>query len=189
MLMLRTPRLICSPIVESDWAFFLSLQPDVMRYVADPRSSEEIREQFVARLPEWSPGSRHWLCTVVRDNATHMPLGVTGYIHREDDCAEVGFLFAPQAQGKGYGRESLKALCDYAFNEGGIRRLVATVTSGNLASRRLLEKTGFILEGELREALGGWRGAGKTTGYLAYCDMNMGIMANSSAYLSNLCRA
>ncbi|TDT51607.1 RimJ/RimL family protein N-acetyltransferase [Enterobacter sp. AG5470] len=154
MLMLRTPRLICSSIVESDWEFFLSLQqqPDVMRYVADPRSSEEIREQFLSRLPDWFPGSRHWLCLVVRDNTTQMPLGVTGYIHREDDCAEVGFLFAPQAQGKGYGRESLKAVCDYAFSEGGIRRLVATVTSGNIASRRLLEKTGFILEGELREA-------------------------------------
>lgn len=42
-------------------------------------------------------------------------------------------------------------MCDYAFNEGGIRRLTATVTVGNLASRALLEKAGFVLEGELRE--------------------------------------
>lgn len=154
MLIFHTRRLTCSPLIEKDWPFFLALQqhPDVMRYVSDPRNEAEIREAFDARLPEWHPGSAHWLCLLVRDKASNTPLGVTGYIHRENDCAEVGFLFAPQAQGKGYGQESLAALCNYAFNHGGIRRLVATVTAGNLASRRLLEKTGFVLEGELREA-------------------------------------
>jgi RimJ/RimL family protein N-acetyltransferase len=60
--------------------------------------------------------------------------------------------FSHEAQGKGYGFESLKALCDYAFHQGGIRRLTATVTAGNVASRRLLEKARFRLEGELRES-------------------------------------
>ena len=73
-------------------------------------------------------------------------------MHREADCAEVGFLFAPSAQGKGYGFESLRAVCDFALTQGNIRRLTATVTAGNIASRRLLEKTGFQLEGELRES-------------------------------------
>jgi len=43
-------------------------------------------------------------------------------------------------------------VCDYAFGQGGIRRLTATVTAGNVASKRLLEKVGFVLEGELRES-------------------------------------
>ena len=151
---LVTPRLICTPITPQDWPFFLALQQDqqVMRYVAEDRPQEAIREAFESRLPAWSPGSEHWLCLVVRDSATQTPLGVTGYRHHEADCAEVGFLFAPQAQGKGYGFESLQAVCDYAFSQGGIRRLTATVTAGNVASKRLLEKVGFVLEGELRES-------------------------------------
>ena len=154
MPVLSTPRLTCTPLREADWPFFLALQqhPEVMRYVAEPRPEAAIREAFESRLPVWTPGSEHWLCLVVRDSRSQTPLGVTGYIHREDDCAEVGFLFAPQAQGQGYGYESLKAVCDYAFSEGGIRRLTATVTAGNAASKRLLEKTGFRLEGELRES-------------------------------------
>lgn len=149
-----TVRLTCSPLQESDWPFFLALQqhPDVMRFVAENRCVADIREAFDSRLAPWTPGSAQWLCLVVRDTASQTPLGVTGYIHREDDCAEVGFLFAPSAQGKGYGFESLQALCEFAFTQGGIRRLTATVTAGNIPSRGLLEKTGFRLEGELRES-------------------------------------
>ncbi|WP_326468848.1 GNAT family protein [Enterobacter wuhouensis] len=154
-----TARLTCTPLQEQDWPFFLALQqnPEVMRFVADNRPVSAIRDAFDSRLAPWTPGSAHWLCLVVRDAATQTPLGVTGYIQCEEACAEVGFLFAPSAQGKGYGFESLQALCTFAFTEGKIRRLSATVTAGNSASRRLLEKTGFQREGELRESyyLGG----------------------------------
>ncbi|TQO06219.1 UNVERIFIED_ORG: RimJ/RimL family protein N-acetyltransferase [Citrobacter freundii] len=154
MPVLKTSRLICRPLTHDDWAFFLTLQQnaDVMRFVADSRTEEEIRTVFDSRLPEWSPGSPHWLCLVLCDKASGVPLGVTGYIQDRNECAEVGFLLTPEAQGKGYGAESLHAVCDYAFTAGGLRRLTACVTAGNDASRRLLEKVGFILEGTLRES-------------------------------------
>lgn len=159
MITLTTPRLACTALCEADWPFFLSLyqNPAVMRLVMDPLSEAEIREAFESRLVQWEPGAVHWLCLVVRERETNQPLGLTGFIQRDAAIAEVGFLFAPEAQGKGYGFESLQAVCDFAFSEGEIRRLSATVTVGNLASRRLLEKAGFVLEGELRESyqLGG----------------------------------
>ena len=150
---LQTSRLCLSPLCEADWPQFLALQQDsaVMRYVSDPRSEEEIRAAFESRLPQWSPGCTHWLCLMVREKESGRPLGVSGYIQREPDIGEVGFLFFPAVQGKGYGTESLRAVCDFAFSAGGLRRLIATVTAGNLASRGALEKVGFRLEGELRE--------------------------------------
>lgn len=150
----KTARLTGTQLQKEDWPFYLSLQqhPDVIRYVADERPESSIVEGFNSRLPAWSPGSEHWLCLVIRSRENSEALGVTGYIHRGIDCAEVGFLFSPAAQGQGYGYESLRALCDYAFHQGGIRRLTATVTAGNTASRKLLEKTGFIQEGELRQS-------------------------------------
>lgn len=154
MLTINTARLTCTQIAEGDWAFFRALQqdPQVMYYVADMPTEEEIRAAFTSRLPLWSPQSSHWLCLLVSDKNTGKRLGVTGYIHRATDCAEVGFLFAPEAQGRGYGTESLRAVCDYAFREGKIKRLIATVTGGNLASRSVLEKVGFNLEQELHES-------------------------------------
>ena len=152
MPVLQTSRLLCRPLTENDWTFFLTLQqnPDVMRFVADARTEEEIRTAFDSRLPEWYPGSPYWLCLLLCDKTSGAPLGVTGYIQDNNECAEVGFLLAPQAQGKGYGAESLHAVCEYAFASGGLRRLTACVTAGNEASRRLLEKVGFIHEGTLR---------------------------------------
>ncbi|WP_416413995.1 GNAT family N-acetyltransferase [Pantoea sp. App145] len=153
-LQLTTPRLICAQIEQQDWAFFhrLLVSPEVQFYVADVKPEEEIRAAFAARLPVWSTQSSHWLCLVVRERETGVRLGVTGYIRQDNDCAEVGFLFAPEAQGNGYARESLQVVCDFAFGAGGIKRLVATVTAGNLPSRRLLEKTGFVLEKEIPES-------------------------------------
>lgn len=151
---LQTPRLICRPLTVADWPFFLALQqdPQVMRYVTDARGEEEIRQAFESRLPDWQPGAPHWLCLVVCDKTARTPYGLTGYLQREAESGEVGFLLTPAAQGKGYGRESLRAVCEYAFTTGGLRRLTACVTEGNLASRHLLEKVGFVLEGTLRES-------------------------------------
>ena len=121
MPVLQTSRLLCRPLTENDWTFFLTLQqnPDVMRFVADARTEEEIRTAFDSRLPEWFPGSPHWLCLLLCDKTSGAPLGVTGYIQESNECAEVGFLLAPEAQGKGYGAESLHAVCEYAFASGG----------------------------------------------------------------------
>ncbi|XUA19398.1 GNAT family N-acetyltransferase [Citrobacter sp. OP27] len=154
MVKIVTPRLSAESLSEADWPFFLALEQnqEVMRYVDDSRPECAIREAFESRLPHWTPGAAHWLCLLVRETATGMPVGLTGYIHREPDCAEVGFLFAPEAHGKGFATESLQAVCDFAFTRGEIRRLIATVTVGNSASRRVLEKAGFVLEGERRES-------------------------------------
>lgn len=154
MPVLKTSRLTCRPLTEADWDFFLALQqhPSVMHYVSDARTEEDVRAIFNSRLPEWSPGSPHWLCLVVCDNDSGSRLGVTGYVHQSNECAEVGFLLSPEAQGKGYGAESLYAVCDFAFTTGGLRRMTACVTAGNYASRRLLEKVGFVHEGTLRES-------------------------------------
>lgn len=149
---LLTPRLRCSPLQLDDWSFFLSLQqdPQVMLYVADPRPQAAIREAFDSRLPPWTPGDEHWLCLVVRDRLTHTPLGLTGYQHHQRDIAEVGFLFAPAAQGRGYGNESLRAVRLRLHH----RRRPPPDRQRHRRQRgvqQLLLKAGFRLEGELRE--------------------------------------
>ncbi|EKK4080961.1 GNAT family N-acetyltransferase [Cronobacter dublinensis] len=147
------------PITPDDWPFFLSLQRDdnVMRFVTDPRTDAQRMQDFAARLPPWTPQSTRWLCLLIRETHSGLPVGVTGFVMRGDGIAEVGFLLSSTFQGRGYGYESLRAVCRLAFEGCGLRRLVATVTGGNIASKKTLEKAGFIQEGTLRESyyLGG----------------------------------
>lgn len=147
-------RLTYQPLTPDDWPFFLQLYQDrqVMAFVADPRPLDAIRAAFDARLPTWQPGASHWLCLLMRDKESGSPVGLTGYLHHEPALAEVGFLLDPAWQGIGYAHESLRTLCEFAFGSGGVRKLTATVTAGNLASRKVLEKSGFQLEGTLRES-------------------------------------
>lgn len=159
----HSERLEYRQVTEDDWPFFLALHQDprVMRYITDARSADAIRrETFEVRLPRWELGSQHWLCLVMRERASGEPVGVTGFIDRGDGVAEVGFLLAAAFHGKGYGTEQLRAVCRLAFDTAGRRKLTATVTAGNAASRAVLERAGFRQEGTLRESYflaGSWQ--------------------------------
>lgn len=57
------------------------------------------------------------------------------------------------AWNKGYGKETLMLLMEFAFMERGFHRLEAYVLESNIGSRRLFEKCGYKLEGILRERI------------------------------------
>jgi RimJ/RimL family protein N-acetyltransferase len=66
------------------------------------------------------------------------------------DTAEVGFLVAPWARGRGYAPAALRTLCAWGFDALGVNRITWTAYLGNDASKRVAEKTGFQLEGITR---------------------------------------
>ena len=74
--------------------------------------------------------------------------------------ASLGYWIGePHAQ-RGYMTDALCALLPFAFDGLGLNRLNAAVLENNLASRRLLEKLGFVYEGVARQYLridGDWR--------------------------------
>ncbi len=162
MLELHTPRLHLRSLSAHDWALFLTLHsdPDNLRYVCDPLSRAQIEERFTSRLPRWDLDSTHWLCLVIRDRESGEDLGLTGLRISDRDAAEaeVGYLLAPGHQGRGVAAESLRGLMDYARQHLGIKRLVATVTDGNVASCQVLEKCGFVF---LRRDEGAFRQGGE----------------------------
>jgi RimJ/RimL family protein N-acetyltransferase len=59
----------------------------------------------------------------------------------------------PEAQGKGYGYDTMSLLIRFAFNELNLHRVQLGVFAYNIRAIRLYEKLGFVREGTLREAL------------------------------------
>jgi len=145
---LDTPRLLMRQIIEEDWPLFCQLhqEPTVIELVFDEPPLDDIKVRFNSRLPKWTVAAEHWLCLVIIDKETGMPVGVTGFQIDENDRsrAEVGYLLIPEHHGKGYGTESLQKLVQFAIDELNLSCLTATVTDGNDASCRVLEKCGFV---------------------------------------------
>ncbi|WP_281561341.1 GNAT family protein [Thalassomonas sp. RHCl1] len=69
----------------------------------------------------------------------------------EAKIAETGFMIKPTAQGKGFAGEALGLVKAYVFNQLKLNKLTATCAAANTGSYKLLEKSGFLREGCLRQ--------------------------------------
>lgn len=67
--------------------------------------------------------------------------------------AEVGFWLGKLYWNKGIISKALPVFCNYLFTNFNFNRLFANVFEGNEASRKILEKTGFVLEGTQRKSV------------------------------------
>ncbi|HEU5354359.1 MAG TPA: GNAT family protein [Actinocrinis sp.] len=65
--------------------------------------------------------------------------------------ASLGYCFGEAAWGHGYATEAARALLQWAFDTLDLNRVQAEADTRNMASARVLEKLGFVLEGTLRE--------------------------------------
>ncbi len=72
-------------------------------------------------------------------------------ISRENRNAELGYWLAKGFWGKGLMTEAVALVADYAFNKIKLHKLYASAFEENIASRMVLEKSGFKLEGIIKE--------------------------------------
>jgi ribosomal-protein-alanine N-acetyltransferase len=71
-------------------------------------------------------------------------------IVRENHSGELGYVLHPDARGKGYMREAVQPVIEFA-RQTGLHRLEAHTDPNNARSVALLRSFGFIHEGLLRE--------------------------------------
>ena len=74
-----------------------------------------------------------------------------GDVYRRD--AEIGYLLSTGYWSRGIMTEAVKQICPIAFRELDIVRITGLVFEPNAASRRVLEKSGFVPEGLMRNAI------------------------------------
>lgn len=148
MVKIETKRLELRKISEDHRVYFFKLlsDPELLRYISDTPSQEEIEFQFQSRLKAWNFESQNWFTLSVFEKASGNFVGVNGFKH-QDGCASVGFIFLPDYQGLGYATKSLSAICELTQHLG-LKELGANITKGNTASIKVVEKCGFILSNE-----------------------------------------
>lgn len=75
------------------------------------------------------------------------------------ETGTLGYWIGRPFAGRGHGTEAVRAMIGYAFDDLNLHRVEAACVPDNLASRRVLEKAGFALEGQARAYLkinGAW---------------------------------
>jgi [ribosomal protein S5]-alanine N-acetyltransferase len=72
-------------------------------------------------------------------------------LDEENYACEIGYCISRKYWGKGIMTESLKAVIDYLFSEIGFNRICAKYDTNNVASGKVMEKSGMKYEGTLRQ--------------------------------------
>lgn len=65
--------------------------------------------------------------------------------------AEIGYGISEKYQNNGYASEAVKAVLEWAFNKPNVTAVEAETDPRNAASKRVLEKCGFVLNGKFGE--------------------------------------
>jgi RimJ/RimL family protein N-acetyltransferase len=131
--------------------FEYASDPEVTRYAEWPMSTtvDSVRERLSGRAEQWQAGVEfHWAVTVPDDRV----IGAVA-CRVAEHSAEYGFVLNRLFWGNGYATEVSRAIVEWVFQVPSIWRLSATCDTQNLASARVLEKSGLSREGVLRRSI------------------------------------
>lgn len=141
--LLSTPDLDLRPVTPAD-------APAMAAHLSDARVSRMLRviphplpdgfvDGYVARL-DFDRGPEHvWAIRLRGDTGL---IGVVAAV-RDGDAARLGYWLAPAHWGRGLMGQAVGAVVAALF-EGGVASLKAGVFADNAASRRLLQRQGFV---------------------------------------------
>jgi len=106
---------------------------------------------LLAQRQDWSSGDRASWCAT---GAAGQLLGSLSLHHIDLDQrdAEIGYWTVPVARGQGVAVRAVEAVVRWGFGDLGLQRIQLFHAVENTASARVAEKSGFTLEGRLRQS-------------------------------------
>ena len=144
-LRLRKPRMDDASVIFERYA----QDPEVTRYLVwKPHKSIQETEQFLLACGQlWHTGKDFAYALTFKNDDS--PIGMFG-LHPMNMKIEVGYALARPHWGKGYMTEILRAVIAWAFDQTDVYRVQAICDVENIASARVMEKSGMTREGLLR---------------------------------------
>jgi [ribosomal protein S5]-alanine N-acetyltransferase len=144
---LHTPRLLLRPLIESDTAWLTELLCDaeVCQFLWDGPSEREQAHgaaQAIVNLDLWHCRFGHWAILDRKTAAIHgwVELSKLRPWDGPSDEIAISYVLRRHSWGQGIATEAAGRLLQFAFEFHRLDRVMAVIMSGNLASRRVLEK-------------------------------------------------
>jgi ribosomal-protein-alanine N-acetyltransferase len=151
---LETDRLFLREYVEDDGeAFFrLNSDPEVLRFTGDESllNIEHAREILLAHpMADYRKyGFGRWAC-ILKSTGEHIGFAGLKYLEEFGE-AEIGFRLLRARWGFGFATEVSIAAVRFGFTNLALKHIIGLVIPENIASVRVLEKTGLRLSGTIR---------------------------------------
>lgn len=144
--MLETKDLIIKKGEQKDWKdmyYNLWRHAESAKYMLwNVTTSEEDAQIRMAKTVAFE--ETHPYCWLVYEKAGGQAIGFAGMIEIEDGVYEdTGIALGPDFVGKGYGKQILNAMVEFAQDELGAKKMVLSYRSQNIASEKLQESCGF----------------------------------------------
>ena len=153
LLPIKTTRLTLKKLSLDDVDMLLKMdkQEETQKYLGGIKNkTKDERIKFIEKKLEKMNNNSSCSLTVYLENT---PIGMIGLsINENDNNAEISYIFDQDYCGNGYCTEASKKLIDLCFNKLDLNRVFANTIDGNIPSKRVLEKLGFIHEGTRKEA-------------------------------------
>lgn len=148
--MLETDRLIIRKFAHNDWMDlyeYLSLGETYIFEPGDPVTKEEAQKITIERST-----SDDFFAVLVKEK--NKMVGHLYFHHTEPEeflTWELGFIFNPVYQKRGFCTEASNEIIEYAFNDLNAHKVVAYCNPENKASWKVLEKIGMAREGFFKQ--------------------------------------
>ena len=140
----KTKRMLLSPMSDGE-----------IEALMEKTDSAELREAYGEMLsgckrdPENRIWYAPWKMTRKSDNTFLGDLCFKG--PARENAVEIGYGILPEYEGMGYTTEAVMAMTQWAFGNAGVVFVEAETEPDNKASQRILDKCGFVPDGEGRE--------------------------------------
>lgn len=142
---LITDRLLLKPLTVEDAqdVYELNSDPEVLKYTGDlPFDDLSAARQFLANYNHYEKWLRGRLGVFRLDN--NIFLGWCGLkYHEETGETDLGYRFKKSYWGYGYGTEAARICIRDGFSRLQLKRIYAEAFSANMASIKIMEKTGM----------------------------------------------
>lgn len=150
---IETKRLLIRPYQDEDFqeSYELMQNKELFQYLhMDVMSLEEYRGLFHWLIQSYDTGLdedfKYSFGVFLKDTNQFIGWAGIGGLDFQPDDKEIYYLIGKDYWGNGYASEAVASLIHYGFHDMKLRRIVAKVHPGNVASKRIIEKLGLRFE-------------------------------------------
>ena len=138
--------------ITTERMFIVPLSKQQLQAKVEKELDEEMKQAYSEMLDGCikNPEQHFWYTVWVMQlkDDTKSPIGDLCFKGlNENGMVEIGYGIEPEYEGRGFTTEAVIAMTKWAFAQPGVLRIEAETEPDNIASQRVLQKSGFVPNG------------------------------------------